>query len=201
LYERQLLELLEGLRLRDRRPAHIIGLSMGGVISIHFARQHPHWVRSLTLIAPAGFLLEIPTLARVARTPVIGDYFIHAFGHSLFMRGLHRNLYNQELFARYREQILPQMYIVGTKAALLSSVRHMPLSESQEIYRQVAATGLPMQIFWGREDRVIPLSIGQTMHAALPAAQFYAIPGAGHIVHWEQPQAIRKNLLQFLKVH
>lgn len=35
-------------------PAHVIGHSRGGLVSFHFARRHPQWVRSLTLADPGG---------------------------------------------------------------------------------------------------------------------------------------------------
>lgn len=199
LFDRQLLGLLNGLEIQ--KPVHVIGLSMGGVISIHFADRHPEWVRSLSLFAPAGFPLEIPAIARFARLPLVGDYFIHAFGHGQFMQRLGRNMYDQSLLEQYKTEFLPQMYINGTKAGLLSSLRNMPLGESRAIYERVAKRKSPMQIFWGTEDRVIPYSVGETMHAALPNVPFHRVENAGHILHWERPDAIRSKLMKFLKDH
>ncbi len=200
LYDRQLLELLRGLGLT--KPVHVIGLSMGGVISIHFADRHPELLRSLTLLAPAGFPLEIPAIARFARLPLVGDYFIHAFGHDQFMRRLGRNMYDQSLLPEYKREFLPQMEITGTKAALLSSLRNMPLGESRPVYERVAGRKtLAMQIFWGVEDRVIPYSVGEAMRSALPGVPFHRVENAGHILHWERPATVRRKLLDFLKDH
>ena len=93
------------------------------------------------------------------------------------------------------------MYVTGTKAALLSSLRNMPLGTSRPVYERVAAKRLPLQIFWGEQDQVIPYAVGQAMHAALPDVPFTTVPAAGHILHWEKPEAIRAKLLNFLKDH
>ncbi|MEQ9365278.1 MAG: alpha/beta fold hydrolase [Leptospirales bacterium] len=203
LYDRQLLELLDALGVS--RPVHIVGLSMGGVISIHFADRHPKRVRSLSLFAPAGFPMEIPFIARFARLPGIGDYFIHAFGHGQFMSRLGRNMYDQSLLSEYKKEFLPQMKVAGTKAALLSSLRRMPLGESRPVYERVATRDesdrIPMQVLWGVEDRVIPFSVGEAMRAALPDVPFHAVENAGHLLHWERPEAVRSKLMKFLKDH
>ncbi|MCR9142641.1 MAG: alpha/beta fold hydrolase [bacterium] len=208
LYDRQLVELIDAVGAAG--PVHVIGLSMGGVISIHFADRRPERVRSMSLIAPAGFPLEIPAIARFARLPVIGDYFIHAFGHGQFMSRLGRNMYDQSLLPAYKEKFMPQMQIKGTKAALLSSLRHMPLGASRPVYERVMQRGaislqipmqIPMQILWGVEDRVIPYSVGEEMRAALPNAKFHTVENAGHIPHWERPASVRAKLLKFLKDH
>ena len=118
------------------------------------------------------------------------------------MNRLHRNLYNQSLFAEYRTAFAPQMYVHGTKAALLSSLRHMPLGTSRPVYeRVVQQRGVPLQLIWGPEDLIVPYRVGEAMREALPAARWHSIPDGGHIVHWEKPDAVFPKLLNFLKDH
>ncbi len=53
LYDRQLVELLQ--RLKIRLPVHLTGLAMGGAVAVYFADRHPEMVSKIALFAPAGF--------------------------------------------------------------------------------------------------------------------------------------------------
>lgn len=50
----QITELLEWIGVPEDQKLHFIGFSQGGCVSASFAKQHPHRIRSLILIAPAG---------------------------------------------------------------------------------------------------------------------------------------------------
>ena len=51
LFDRQLLELIDKLGVVG--PVDVVGLSMGGPITLRFVDRHPHRVRRFGLIAPA----------------------------------------------------------------------------------------------------------------------------------------------------
>lgn len=201
LYRRQLRELLAfaGPEFRAGRRVHVIALSMGGIIATDFADRTPERVRTLTLIAPAGFAVSLPAAAWVAKLPIVGDYFVKVFGHSIFLGRLHTNLYNQNRFEDYRERFAPQMYVYGTKAALLSSLRYMPLAGMRPAYERLGAANIPLLIVWGKQDEIISFETGLALRAALPRSTFLPVDAAGHIVHWEKAEAVHPTLLEFLR--
>ncbi len=201
LYRRQLQELLAfaGPEFRQGRRIHVVALSMGGVIAVDFVDRSPERLRTLTLIAPAGFDVSLPAPAYVAKLPIIGDYFVKVFGHSIFLNRLHTNLHNQKLFEEYRRRFEPQMYVYGTKGALLSSLRHMPLAGMRPAYERLGASGIPLLIVWGKEDQIISYETGLELRAALPRSTFLSVADAGHIVQWERADAVHPTLLEFLR--
>jgi len=54
-------------------------------------------------------------------------------------------------------------------------------------------------LLWGKEDRTIPLSDIVRIQAAIPQVEFHAIEAAGHLPHYEQPQAVNPILGTFLQ--
>jgi len=67
LYTTQLALLLQYLRW-DK--SHIVGLSMGGAISIAFGSEHPHLVDGrIVVVAPAGMVQVRSTLYQHAHSP------------------------------------------------------------------------------------------------------------------------------------
>ena len=58
LFVRQLSELIEAVGIAT--PVTLVGVSMGGAISVIFTERHPELVRALVLVDPLGFRSRCP---------------------------------------------------------------------------------------------------------------------------------------------
>lgn len=70
---------------------HLVGYSMGGPIVGHFTNEFPGMVKSMSLIAPAGFMVENPTKNWWIMKPLIGEWFLNVFGSRLVFQGNEEN--------------------------------------------------------------------------------------------------------------
>jgi len=199
LYDGQLRELMGQLDLDDR--VHLVGLSMGGVIASEFALRHPRRVASLTLIDPAGFSVDVPIQARLLALPLVGEYVLKAFGEGVLVSANARGVHDQALVPALQAKFTPQMAYRGYKRAILSSMRNMPLSDFRDRYRELGGSGLPVQIFWGRQDRITPFEGAQVAETLIPQARVHAIDGAGHLAHYEKPDEVVPRIVEFLAAH
>ena len=53
-------------------------------------------------------------------------------------------------------------------------------------------------LFWGADDRIIPIEQGEALCTALDNCTLERFSGAGHFLHWEQPYALAESLLRYL---
>lgn len=196
LFDRQLLSLLAALRID--RPANLVGLSMGGPITIAFADRHPSMVGKICLVDPAGFPMKRPLALRLLNIPVLGEWLMSTCGDKTLVSGLADDLHTPEKFPEYRLRYLPPMRYKGFKRALLSTLRTGILTGMSESYRRVGEQKRPVLLIWGREDRVIPFSTNEQVRKAMPQAEFRAIDEAGHIPHYERPEIVNRILIEFL---
>ncbi|MBP8880635.1 MAG: alpha/beta hydrolase [Dermatophilaceae bacterium] len=158
-------------------PAHVIGLSMGGLIAQELALRSPDLVRSLMLgcTSPGG-----PDA--ILLRPDVAEMF-------------------NELVALPAEQAAWRSarvtYSEATPAADIKAdidVR-MARPTSREGYgKQLMATAtfegtlarlrdlrLPVLVLHGTSDLIVPVANADTLIHALPQAQLHLMPGAGHI--------------------
>lgn len=195
LYDRQLGELLDALGFTD--PVNLVGLSMGGAIAVGFTAQYPERVRALALLAPAGFPIPASRMFWPMRIPELGEWLFDRLGEKLIVGGLAKDFRVpekvQELEARYRVQMQYQ----GFKRALLSTLRHGPISTMAEAYRAVGQQTCPVLLIWGRDDQTVPFVFNEKIRAAIPRAEFHPIDNAGHAVHYEKPGAVNPLLMTF----
>jgi len=57
---------------------------------------------------------------------------------------------------------------------------------------------MPVLIVWGSEDRITPLSQGETMKRLIPQSQLYVIHGCGHLAPGQCATAIGPKVVDFL---
>ena len=151
---------------------------MGGAIAAQMALAAPQRVASLVLIASAGLGAEI------------NAGYIEGFVAAATRRELKPVV--EQLFAdpalvsrQMLDDLLKYKRLDGVSQALtqLGGVLFGGGRQAAQPVPQLAGSGLPMQVVWGREDRIIPAA-----HAAnAPAgATVQVLDGAGHMVMMEK---------------
>ncbi len=58
---------------------------------------------------------------------------------------------------------------------------------------------VPTLIFWGGDDRLIPVAQGEQLNRAMPASQLIVLEGASHPCYLDKPLEFHRELLQFLR--
>ena len=67
------------------KPIDLVGLSMGGAISVVFADRHPEMVRKLCLIDPVGLPWKQSFKARLAQAQVLGEWIMGLMGDKVLV--------------------------------------------------------------------------------------------------------------------
>ncbi len=197
LFDRQLYELLDAVGFTA--PVNLTGLSMGGAIAVGFTAMHPERVRTLALLAPAGFPLPASRAAWVLRVPGLGEWLFDHLTERLIVAGLAKDFYVRDNLQAFEDRYRVQMRYPGFKRALLSTLRHGPISTLAEAYRVVGKHTCPVLLIWGRDDQTVPFALSDKVRAAIPRAEFHPIDHAGHIVHYERPEVVNEVLGRFFR--
>jgi len=169
---------------------HLVGHSMGGAIAIHFAHWQPDRVASLTLLAPAGF------------GPEINAEFISGFVRAQRRREMQEVLtllvHDAALVSRQMvEDVLRYKRLDGVQTALETLAQEwFPNGVQREGIAEVAAhLKLPVQVIWGRADRIIPVAHGEALAGRLPV---HILDEAGHLPHMEKSGEVNRLLARFI---
>src|SRR2546421_10106467 len=182
------------------RRAHVAGLSMGGYVALTLALERPELVRSLVL---AGTGAGGPD--RVPRPPEVRDAFdaalslpyeefVRATLHSAFAPGwTERNPARMEEIVAAR---LERPAGFDTIAAHADAC-YRYYAEGVEVERIQA----PALVVHGDADRIVPVENGRALAARLPNAEYVELPGAGHNLPLEQPDAFARLIERFLDTY
>jgi pyruvate dehydrogenase E2 component (dihydrolipoyllysine-residue acetyltransferase) len=170
--------------------AHLVGHSMGGAIALQLAKQQPERLASLTLIAPAGF------------GPKINADFINGFVRAQRRREMQEVLallvHDPALVSRQMvEDVLRYKRLDGVQAALESIARAWFPDGRQavDIRPALADLAIPVQIVWGRDDRIIPVAHAETLAGRVPV---HILDEAGHLPHMEKAGEVNRLIAGFI---
>jgi len=176
--------------------AHVVGLSMGGMIAQHAALHHPDRVRSLGLLStsPAFGLDGTPPEAwRAARLAPLdagrqpGDDAVDVI----------TAIAGPDISAAaVAEQAAAMERITGP--ALRRAIDCLVTHDLRGRLHQVAAPALVMN---GALDRETPPAYGEALAEALATATFRIVPGVGHLLPAEAPEVVNLALVDhFVRV-
>lgn len=174
------------MRQMGLREAVVGGHSMGGALALHVAAQAPDVVTGLLLLNPGIITTGVPAITQYLVFP-FPRISAKTFGDRDFRTRFLRNSYvNPEivteavlddvmLAARTDDYLagatqLNRYYIPGNELAMLSDIR------------------LPVLIVWGAEDPK-PDGEAEALRDQLAVSRLVKVPGAGHYVHEEAPEA------------
>jgi len=172
--------------------AHIVGLSMGGVIAQDFYRRHPDRVRSLVLAATrhslqrhnaAEFLRlrEAPLLA--GKTPAdIAPELVRSLAGPNASPAVRRRL-GESIAALRKDSYL--------------KTRHTVAGESAGDIVELSSVRVPTLVVCGTEDKITPEDGCKAVARAYPAGQYRSLPGLGHVAHIEDPEQLNRLIADF----
>jgi pimeloyl-ACP methyl ester carboxylesterase len=191
-YSTDLVELLDKLSL-DR--VHVMGLSLGGIISQRFAVDHPSRVERLVLVSCADrfspYLRQTALMLKHALLRFKWEEFARAMellGNSPEYVDLNERVVEQRIRDKCDNDI--DRRSVATQLRCLVSSELAP-----EDYKILG----PTLVIAGEDDRLIPACYAKQMADKIPGSKFVALPRCGHNPFQERPDEVVPRIVEFLK--
>jgi pimeloyl-ACP methyl ester carboxylesterase len=178
------------------RKAHLVGLSLGGRIAIDFTLEHPDRVASLTAVAPGlgGFSWSDDENKRQLAIFRAHQNQGEVRAVELWLKDPYMApaMENPAIAGRVR-----QLAMENTRCWLMNPVLERDIDPPA--IGRLGAIKVPTLLIVGDRDVPDIRAIVKILGEKVPHARTVVIPGAGHMVNMEKPQAFNAAVLEFLK--
>ncbi|MDC2864372.1 alpha/beta fold hydrolase [Bacillus sp. BP-3] len=184
------------------KRAHIIGMSLGGMIGQILALRYPNRLFTLTLIASSVFGTEMEKL------PPMDENILnhHAKSTSIvwsnqeeavsYIADGWKTLAGSKPYERERIYKLAKREVTRAKQ-LPSRFNHAMLQGGDEYYDRMGEISIPVLIIHGTEDPALSYEHGLALAKAIPHAKLVTLEGSGHEIHSEDWEQIIESIAKF----
>ncbi len=184
-------DVVLALGLDQRRPV-LVGHSLGGMIAAEMACLAPGSLEALVLVDAFGLWLDDEPI------PDIFSFLPFEFGDFLFddpqrAEQLLSGATDIADIDKLRDFFVDTARSLGTAGKMLFPIPNRRLSK--RLYRLSTET----LVVWGEHDRLMSTAYARQWAALLPRARLVSVPDAGHMLPYEQPAALAREIERFLQ--
>ncbi len=185
-------EFLDALQIRE--PAVLGGLSMGGYVTLAFARRHAARLRGLVLADTKADADD--DTGKANRDKMIA--LVNESGPRVVIEQMLPKLLGADTVAR-RPAVAEEVRAIGAAqpaAAIADALRAM--RDRPDATPGLSAVSVPTLVVVGEQDALTPPMKAEELGRAIRGAKVQVIPGAGHMANLEDPEAFNAAVRAFL---
>jgi pimeloyl-ACP methyl ester carboxylesterase len=186
-------DVAEWVQSAGAGPAHVVGLSMGGVIAQQFALDYPLLVRKLVLastfsvLRPADLSQWMYFLQRLV--------VVHLLGLEQQSQIVAARVFPGPEYAELRAMAAGKIAQADPRA-YRAAMRALGLFDSRRRLRDIR---IPTLVITGSIDSTIAPGRQRLLVEGIPGARQVTIAGGGHAVSLDRAEEFNRALLDFLK--
>jgi 3-oxoadipate enol-lactonase len=175
--------------------AHILGVSMGGMIAQEFALQYPERVLSLILGCtaaggPHAVQADPEVLRALLPRGLSPDEFAESVNPFIYDLSTPRERIDEDMALRKKWYPTEQGYMGQLQGIMV-----------WEAYSRLTQIAAPTLVLHGETDRLIPPANAHLIAQRIPGAKLAMVPNASHIFTTDQPASAHREVLEFLFAH
>jgi 3-oxoadipate enol-lactonase len=166
--------------------AHVLGISMGGMIAQELALAHPERIRTLTLgctyCGGEGSALTGPEVGqRLSEAMRSGD-------RRLAIRaGWEINV--SPVVANDADAYASFLAIAEERAVALPVIMAQAMAiATHDTQARLPELRMPTLVIHGTADEMLPVANGRLIASLIPGSRLEILDGVGHLFFWERPQ-------------
>jgi pimeloyl-ACP methyl ester carboxylesterase len=193
-------------------PVHLLGNSLGGLVSVWVAARRPDLVATLTLISAAMPVYRVPAafdrviaLVLLPGIPALAERRLAGVSPEQRVRGLLQMCFGdpsrvpRERVAEAVEEMRQRDEQPWAGQALTRSLRGLMTSYLRvgraNAWRMARSVKVPSLVVWGDRDRLVDPELAPRLAAVLPDSRLQVQEGIGHLAMLEAPEPTARAVL------
>jgi pimeloyl-ACP methyl ester carboxylesterase len=173
--------------------AHVVGISLGGMVAQELALAHPQRVRKLVLCSttpggPDAFPMPAQTVALMAQAAQLApEVALHRFVVNALSSSAPESLVDEIVEHRNANPPDPAGWLALAGAGA-----------THDAHARIGGIGAPTLVVHGTEDNVVDPGNARLLAETIPGARLELVHGSGHLPPWERAREFATLVKDFL---
>ncbi|TFV76167.1 alpha/beta hydrolase [Blastococcus sp. CT_GayMR19] len=193
-------------------PVHLLGNSLGGLVSLLVATRRPDLVASLTLVSPAMPVYRVPpafsralVLLLLPGVPSLAARRMAGVTPEQNVRAMIRMCFGEpdrvprQRVERAVQEMRERAEQPWADRALTRSMRGLITSYlrvgAANAWRAARGLRMPTLVVWGSRDKLVDPALAPRLAAAVPDGRLLVLEGVGHVAMLEAPEPTARAVL------
>ena len=178
----------EFLKFKGLEKVTLFGNSLGGHISLVYAKDHPEMVDGLVLTGSSGLYENS-----------MGDTFPRRGDYDYIRKKTEEVFYDPKMATKALVDTVFEIAnnrnsVIRLLTMAKSAIRHNMSSDIPHL-------DFPVCLVWGKQDSVTPPEVAEEFHSLFQRSDLYWIDKCGHSPMWEHPEEFSKILCSWLNAN
>jgi non-heme chloroperoxidase len=186
-----LFEFQDAMRLQ---AVVIVGHSMGSGVALRYAIDHPERTMGLVLLGAS------PTMGASAAARDFWDSTVSRLTDPVepaLVRGMTESMLAQPVPQAFLDAALQEGLKVPARVWKEAFESRWRLEGDYSA--ELSSIRAPTLIVWGDQDARYPRGEQEALASAIAGSRLLVYHGAGHLLHWEEPQRFASDLVTFIE--
>lgn len=197
-----------------KRPAVLIGNSIGSLVSLAAAAAHPDMVQGIVMLSLPDLSIREEAIPQLLR-PIVKT--VENFVASpLLVKSIFRVLRRPEVVRRWaglayadRSAITDELVDIlvgpaqdrGSAQVFYAVLKAMTNAQfGPSVKAMLPTLKIPVLLIWGEQDRMVPSVLAERFTKYNPQVQLLRLENAGHCPHDECPEQVNQAVLEWINL-
>ncbi len=196
--------IIDFIKRNNLRDIVLVGHSLGGAIALSIylksTEQENNLIKRLILIDSPAYKQKLPSFIKLLGTPILNKIILFLLPARLKVKIIFKkcffdkNKITPEMIEKYAEPLKSK----GANYALIETAKELLRENNEDIGAKYKKINIPTLLIWGKEDKIVPLTIGERLQKDIPNSKLEIIPECGHIPIEEKPEETIKIISNYL---
>ncbi|XP_015277596.1 PREDICTED: monoacylglycerol lipase ABHD6-like [Gekko japonicus] len=183
----------------NRKPFHLVGISMGGMVAGVYTAHYPSEVCCLSLLCPTGlnYPKDSDIMKRVKKNRKNHDVSLVPSniqeGIEMFRLGLYYS-------CMAPKQLLKGFFVDWLPDNNFFRKCYLDIFSDESLYSlqdNMSKIRVPTQVIWGKDDKMLDVSGAEVLAKGIPHAQIHLLEKCGHFQPVDSPLKTSQLLVDF----